>query len=899
MIFDNPKRQQDPETMKNRLPILMTVMLLSLPSLLSAQVAPRDVQIRELNTYESLTAPSQINAHPLAGVLVKFTSVIVSYPRNSGLASYTAASNSIGRIHMFVVDTNAISNGLDGQYMQVVDSQNMTLIEELNRGDIITVEGRLTYFAAGTGFTSQMTTTTVTLVGNVFEDAQYSKFTPLLQPTVVTVEDLNLKLSDGTFSHRLDNYTKYVNRYVKVEDTRVINRLVANTARPWMYVGNENAILPTTDTSLRFRNDRATYRTGYNNRKTEDGPFAPPPPGAIIDLSGFIVMNSFNVDNTGANTYKIVPWDDGVVWVPGETEGTFVRLTPEGWPNDLVVVGFPPEFANFTISTQTPTSTQQVSVSIDITAPNEGVTVASANITYTATGASAVTAAMVKGAGNTYTFTFPTFTNLTSVSFVIDATDSQNITGRFSAANTKFIVLNTAVTNVRSVQTTSDGLRGPSPLVGVGVIPMNVVATVVADSSDGFIVVQDSNLPWSGIPIVNNATTRKLTRGDVVTITSAEVLRVFDMNYLSNLTYTVGSTKNTDLDALTPVLTTGVFGTGNRGAEYVGMLIRFGEVSIASSNADFPTGDFGEWSFATAGESVVRVDDRFQYAPLEVRTNFTSQFNRNLVLGAKLSSVRGVLQWSFGNPKFAIRKLQDLVAMSNLTAPSRTFPLLSPADNAAVDVVGTITPTWDNTSVDLDGDAVKYLFVLANKPATGAPNFSTPLAVVPSNTNGTAGEVSLPESVVNSILNAAGMAQNETRAFVWTVWVTDTKDTVQVSTYAPATGYTPIFRTINLKKVTGTSIEDNNLPKEFSLSQNYPNPFNPSTVINFSLPQDAQVKLTVYDMLGREVAVVVNELRSAGTYSIAVDGTSMSSGIYLYRLEAGNRTFTRKMTLIK
>jgi hypothetical protein len=83
------------------------------------------------------------------------------------------------------------------------------------------------------------------------------------------------------------------------------------------------------------------------------------------------------------------------------------------------------------------------------------------------------------------------------------------------------------------------------------------------------------------------------------------------------------------------------------------------------------------------------------------------------------------------------------------------------------------------------------------------------------------------------------------------------------------------------------------------LSQNYPNPFNPSTVINFSLPQDAQVKLTVYDMLGREVAVMVNELRSAGTYSIAVDGRSMASGIYVYRLEAGNRTFTRKMTLIK
>jgi hypothetical protein len=510
-----------------------------------------------------------------------------------------------------------------------------------------------------------------------------------------------------------------------------------------------------------------------------------------------------------------------------------------------------------------------------------------------------VTANLVKGSGNSYSFTFPTFPNMTSVSFVIDATDSQNITGRFTAANTKFIVLDNPIANIRSIQATADGLRGPSPLVGLGVIPMNVVATVVSDSSDGFVIIQDSNLPWSGMALVNNATTRQLDRGDVITITSAEVLRVFDMNYLSNLSYTVGTAPNTDLDAITPVLTTGVFGTGNRGAEYVGMLIRFNDVSITSFNADAPTGNFGEWSFSSVGESAVRVDDRFQFTPLEIRTNFATTFNRNLVVGAQLSSLRGVLQWSFSNPKFAIRKLNDLVAVENLTTPSRNFPLLSPADNAAVDVVGTITPSWDATSTDADGDAVKYLFALATKPAEGAPDFSMPLAVVPSNTDGTAGEVSLTADVINPILNSVGMAQNETRAFAWTVWVTDGKDTVQVATYANATGHTPIFRTINLKKLTETSLEDNNLPKEFSLSQNYPNPFNPSTVINFSLPQDAQVKLTVYDMLGREVAVMVNELRSAGTYSIAVDGRSMASGIYVYRLEAGNRTFTRKMTLIK
>lgn len=886
--------------MKNRFTILLTVVLLSLPSLLSAQA--QDINIRQLNTYENLTAFSQINQHPLGingGTLVRFTAVVVSYPRNSGLASYTAGTNSIGRIHTFVVDTNAATMGLDGMYIQIVDAARFELIEQLNRGDILTIEGRMSYFAQGTSWGSQFNTTAVTLVGNVFEDSQFNKYQPLLQPTVVTVDEINRKLSDGTFEGRLDNYTKYVNRYVRVEDTRVINRLVAATGRPWMYVGNDNAILPTTDTSLRFRNDRATYRTGYNFRRTQDGAYTPPPPGSIVDLSGFIVVNSFNVDNTGANSFKIVPWDDGVVWVPGEAEGTFVRLTPQDWPNDLVVVGFPPEFANYTISDQTPTSTEQVTVSVDITAPNEGITVSSASITYTATGAAPVTANMVKGSGNTYSFTFPTFTNLTSVSFVIDATDSQNITGRFTAANTKFIVLDNAINSIASIQQTANGQRGASPLIGLGVLPMNIVATVVSDSSDGFIVVQTGPEMFSGIPLVNNAQTRKLRKGDVVTITSAEVMRQFDMNYLSNVTNTVSVNGNPDFNSLAPVLSTATFATGNRGWEYLGMLVRFVNVTVASRNPDAPTGDNGEWSFANEGQTALRVDDRFAFNTMEIRTNFSAQFNRNLVLGAQITALRGVVQWSFNNPKLAIRTLADIERTDNLTTPSRTFPLFTPADNAAVDVVGTITPTWDNTAVDPDGDAAKYLFVLATKPAQGAPNFSAPLAVVPSNTNGTAGEVSLSADVINPILDAQGMAQNETRAFAWTVWVTDTKDTVQVSTYANTTGYAPIFRTVNLKKLTPTSIEDNNLPKEFSLSQNYPNPFNPSTVINFSLPQDAQVKLTVYDMLGREVAVMVNELRSAGTYSISVDGRSMASGIYVYRLEAGNRTFTRKMTLIK
>ena len=88
-------------------------------------------------------------------------------------------------------------------------------------------------------------------------------------------------------------------------------------------------------------------------------------------------------------------------------------------------------------------------------------------------------------------------------------------------------------------------------------------------------------------------------------------------------------------------------------------------------------------------------------------------------------------------------------------------------------------------------------------------------------------------------------------------------------------------------------------PKEFRLEQNYPNPFNPATMINYSLPATSYVTLTVYNMLGQEVATLVNEQQSAGEKSIKFDATNLSSGIYVYRLTANAFTEVKKMILIK
>lgn len=100
---------------------------------------------------------------------------------------------------------------------------------------------------------------------------------------------------------------------------------------------------------------------------------------------------------------------------------------------------------------------------------------------------------------------------------------------------------------------------------------------------------------------------------------------------------------------------------------------------------------------------------------------------------------------------------------------------------------------------------------------------------------------------------------------------------------------------------TSTNIDENigGLPNEFELKGNYPNPFNPTTNIQYSVPSNADVRLAVYDMLGREVAVLVNGVRTAGNYNVNFDATNLSSGVYLYRLQAGNFVQTQKMMLVK
>ena len=127
------------------------------------------------------------------------------------------------------------------------------------------------------------------------------------------------------------------------------------------------------------------------------------------------------------------------------------------------------------------------------------------------------------------------------------------------------------------------------------------------------------------------------------------------------------------------------------------------------------------------------------------------------------------------------------------------------------------------------------------------------------------------------------------------------------STVDASVGYStsglPLEATVDFSMTSVTDVSGDTpgsaQPTTYSLSQNYPNPFNPTTTINYSVPKDGNITLKVYNILGQEVATLLDAYKQAGTYSATFNARSLSSGIYFYRLHAGNFSAVKKMLLIK
>ncbi len=108
-----------------------------------------------------------------------------------------------------------------------------------------------------------------------------------------------------------------------------------------------------------------------------------------------------------------------------------------------------------------------------------------------------------------------------------------------------------------------------------------------------------------------------------------------------------------------------------------------------------------------------------------------------------------------------------------------------------------------------------------------------------------------------------------------------------------------VAQVVQLSGNTIVSVDDENKPVVFNLAQNYPNPFNPSTTIEYSIPKASNVTIAVFNILGEKVADLVNEEKSSGNYKVQFNGNGLASGIYIYKLTAGNFTQIKKLTLLK
>lgn len=153
--------------------------------------------------------------------------------------------------------------------------------------------------------------------------------------------------------------------------------------------------------------------------------------------------------------------------------------------------------------------------------------------------------------------------------------------------------------------------------------------------------------------------------------------------------------------------------------------------------------------------------------------------------------------------------------------------------------------------------------------------------------------IELPVINASEVMNLDTLLMKNGFSFNYRIVAKD-KGIIPETSYAPDTGY--------YKCVWNgpTEIEDNNQSLQtFSLSQNYPNPFNPSTKISWQSPVGGHQTLKVYDVLGREVAILINESKDAGSYEVEFDGSQLASGVYYYRLKVGEFVETKKMMVIK
>lgn len=285
-----------------------------------------------------------------------------------------------------------------------------------------------------------------------------------------------------------------------------------------------------------------------------------------------------------------------------------------------------------------------------------------------------------------------------------------------------------------------------------------------------------------------------------------------------------------------------------------------GSVNFIDLTTNFPT--MWSWSFPGGNPSSSNVQNptNIQYSATGAYTvtlTVTNQFGSNTKTLVNYVTVAGV-------------------AMS-------PFNLVSPVSFSSVTVSNSDTSRapfiWTRSSTS---NTVKYIFKLKKLGTQTEYSFN-------SNNSGLDSVISMRKNQLDSVATLMGFTGDSVRCS-WRVGSTNGLDTM----------YSSSTFVIAIKSTTiGITPISNIVPDKFVLYNNYPNPFNPKTNITFDIPKSQNVKMRIYDLQGKEVAVLVNQNLAAGRYNVDFDASALASGVYFYALESPEYYLVKKMVLVK
>lgn len=605
---------------------------------------------------------------PFAGQEVEITVVLLTTPRTSGLANITrdldgdGTNESPSRIHVFVRDTSAATNGARGNDIQIVDGNYETTgILNTSRGDVVTMRGTVEYFGETIQFAPANEAGSVAFEGR-FDEFGYDE--SLLDPITVQVSDINRELADGSIQVNWDNFSDLNSAYVRIEGATTIasGENTRGGGRP-SYIVTQNGgetWLQQRDTGLCFRNDRAgDYPDSYldacdavGGPDPRDSTIVPPALGAIVNLQGHLTF-------AGGSQFADFS---------ASPEGAHLQINPFVG-EDLEITALPNVQQISVATPQAIIGDETASIVADIEAIDGTIQSVEASF-ITASDDTPQSLTVTDNGDGTYTASLPAQTDGEFVTVQFDVTDTDGLTFRgtdYPGGTVTFRVLYDGIDDIEDIQRTAGGVEGASPFDGIDTdLDLEVTvqnrpglfgSEVATDQFLTFVNVQDGTDPFSGVFLsfenASDTTGLDLRPGTQLSITSGRILEASDEFSTRDGTYLLVGTgdfsvtgQGDPFDYVT--LTTGDVDEDDEAEAYEGMNVRFEDVTVTEILR------FGEFSFATEGtDESVRADDLSS----EVPGDFAET---RLEADQTLDFIQGVWYFSFGDFKLAPSELSDI-----------------------------------------------------------------------------------------------------------------------------------------------------------------------------------------------------------------------------------------------